>query len=508
MVDDKKKGRRSGLQRLATERGLPDRVSTILAAFGPPDGPGMAAAVDLESVEEEARVDADAVLAALDGEVDHDQAAMFARRAAQVFALLGRLAEAGSDEARVYRVGLARRLLEVCAAPGPRALRVRALADFYGSQAALLRHRARLAGTAVQKLEALVAAASWREVAPGVSHAHIASDCDLGPIHCNLLRVSGGQLRAVDARTETEAGRSLAELAAASGAIAAVSGGYFLYSEPDITPPSRRTDPVGLLVTDGRVVNPPAFRRATLSQDGAGRVVIDVVDLVGATLRWPGGAVEIVAHNDGDAVDQGAVSFNRAFGFGVEAEERPCFAVVGGTVVAGAPQIPLAGVVIVAPPGTPRPEVGTSVTCELAAPVDQAMAGGPMLFDAAGPRRDLFAEDFDATAPPVTFSQDETFDQNLLPRMGAGVTAEGAVVFAAVDGRNFDLAPGMRLRDLARLMRAAGCVRAMNLDGGSSKRMVIAGEVVDLPSTEVVSRPSEDAERVRPVHTAILVYAG
>ena len=37
----------------------------------------------------------------------------------------------------------------------------------------------------------------------------------------------------------------------------------------------------------------------------------------------------------------------------------------------------------------------------------------------------------------------------------------------------------------AELMRALGCVRAMNLDGGSSKRMVVNGHTVDLSTTEV-----------------------
>jgi len=46
----------------------------------------------------------------------------------------------------------------------------------------------------------------------------------------------------------------------------------------------------------------------------------------------------------------------------------------------------------------------------------------------------------------------------------------------------------------------------MNLDGGSSKRMWIDGEVVDIPSTEVVAGAADDL-RVRPVHTAILVFA-
>ena len=89
------------------------------------------------------------------------------------------------------------------------------------------------------------------------------------------------------------------------------------------------------------------------------------------------------------------------------------------------------------------------------------------------------AEDFQKSAPPVTFSQDETFDQNLLPRMAAGIDSQGTLFFAAIDGRNFHRAPGMTLEQTARWMQALGCITAMNLDGGSSKRMVVQNQVVD-----------------------------
>ncbi|MCP4692326.1 MAG: phosphodiester glycosidase family protein, partial [Desulfobacterales bacterium] len=107
-------------------------------------------------------------------------------------------------------------------------------------------------------------------------------------------------------------------------------------------------------------------------------------------------------------------------------------------------------------------------------------------------------------APPVTFSQDETNDQNLLARMAAGLDSAGRLIFAAVDGRNFERALGMSLGELARLLIALGCHTAMNLDGGSSKRMMVDGEVVDLPSTEVIADEAAPT-RIRPVHTAIFL---
>ncbi len=189
-------------------------------------------------------------------------------------------------------------------------------------------------------------------------------------------------------------------------------------------------------------------------------------------------------------------------------------AIVGHTITAvseDALPISLAGLVVHVPDGQP-PTPGTTVTWQLPplhdeSPIESAMAGGPMLLLDGKLCINRESEDFMATAPPVTFSQDETFDQNLLPRMACGVDEAGDIFFAAIDGRNFYKAPGMTLEQTASWMRALGCTRALNLDGGSSKRMVIDRRVVDSPSTEVVAGKS-DKKLIRPVHSAILIFPG
>jgi len=136
--------------------------------------------------------------------------------------------------------------------------------------------------------------------------------------------------------------------------------------------------------------------------------------------------------------------------------------------------------------------------------VTTGLSGGPRLLGGSD-ILELEAEGFTGSAPPITFSQDETFDQNLLPRLGVGLRPDGSVIVAAIDGRNVDRAVGMTLRQTGALLAALGCTEALNLDGGSSKRMVVDGEVVDLPSTEVVAGATGVA-RVRPVHTGVLVF--
>jgi hypothetical protein len=419
------------------------------------------------------------------GEIDRPQAEMFARR---FFAVYTILAELPAPEATYYRVGLVARMIEVLEASGPRALRVRALSDYYYSHSALLHH-----GGSDLALETLVDSATWRQIEGGLWHATVEGQTRVGPVHLNLLRLRGGHIRTVDCR-----GHEFVEFVERNGAAAAVSGGFFLYSEPDIAAPSERGDPVGLLV-DGQI-RPPVFRRAAVVQRASG-YSIERIGMMGVRIRIGDHWVEVVGVNDPARVGQGAVVFNRAWGSQVDAPH--VLEIVGDRARPGR-EIPMAGFCLSLT--EPIPAGLGKVAYQL--PDDEiraAMAGGPMLLGHSP--LDLELEEFVGTAPPVTFSQDETFDQNLLPRMGAGTTADGDLVFCAVDGRNFHRAPGMTLGMTARCLEAAGCVVGMNLDGGSSKRMVVQGEIVDLPSTEVLTGEEGDTP-VRPVRSGILLFPG
>ncbi|GMI29525.1 hypothetical protein TrCOL_g1082 [Triparma columacea] len=134
------------------------------------------------------------------------------------------------------------------------------------------------------------------------------------------------------------------------------------------------------------------------------------------------------------------------------------------------------------------------------------MQGGPIVLSAGVVNVNKSDEDFNGTAPPVTFSQDETFDSNLLPRMVAGVDKDDYVILAAVDGRDIER-PGMTLKMCGELMKCLGCVYALNLDGGSSKRMIVGGQVMDNTSTEVRGggESKDGGERVRGLKTAIVI---
>jgi len=413
-----------------------------------------------------------AVVQRLTGEVDGPQAELFARRVDSVRRLLDDL------DLSELRLALEARVVEMLHVPGPSALRVRAAADFYYSQAARIHYQQH---APVRSLNQVVAGARWRAVQRGrtseddLHHAVLEGSGPAGPLFINVLRGKRVRVQAVDLRGDP---RTFADAVSDRGAVAAVSGGFFLYSEPDIVPPLQRRHPVGLLRSAGVVVSPPGLRRSCLLMGDT--VDIARVGPVGWSVHLGAWSARIEACNDPSL--PGVTLFNRAFG---DTAPAPGLRIAGTAALGRSAQIDLLGGVVVFPEGN-APDLCGPVVWQPPAGFGfrDAMAGGPLLLGAP-PLLDLVHEDFAGSAPPVTFSKDETYDQNLLPRMAAGIDDRGRLVFAGIDGRNFTRAPGFTLAMTAELMRALGCVRAMNLDGGSSKRMVVNGHTVDLSTTEV-----------------------
>lgn len=281
-------------ERFARDQDLPDEHLAVLRCFagpeprgGPPPPPEEPWEGDFAALERlRLREPLAGIADHLDPEVDRAQAELFARR---LHAVDTAIAGLGDDVGRLLRVGLRQRARGIVAAPSGRATRIRALADFYFSYAGLHLHRR--SGTPGPAVETLATGVAWRPVAPGVEHARLAGGSDMGPLHVNLLRVDPPRVRleVEDCRASAARGESFASHVRARGAIAAVSGGFFLYSEPDIAPPSQRFDPVGLLMQDGRVLSPPAFERGSLLVGADGRVSIAAVGLRHAELALPDG---------------------------------------------------------------------------------------------------------------------------------------------------------------------------------------------------------------------------
>jgi len=485
----------------ARDEGVDARYVDALSAFaypnprgGPPPPPEPRWSEDFAALERALcstlLEDDDGGLAAnLADEVDAAQARMFSRRIA---AVERKLVALGDATGRVLRVGLRQRLVGILDAPRPRALRVRAVADFYYSFAGRWLN-ARVSKAPVPTIAEAVEQLEWLQPFEGGELALIDGVYEGGPVHANVLRIEPGAVRprVVDCRTSVDL--PFADYVESQGAVAAISGGFFLYSEPDIEQPSCRFDPVGLLVSAGEVLSPPVFSRGALVFDPQGRWAVQRVGPRGVVMSQ--GAMRAVL---ADVVTRAQSEVG---------PDEPSVAVAAGFVVAVGRRlsVPLNGCVL---PSTQPWRVGERVRFSMPdGAVHDGVAGGPLLLSEGAPCMDLRAEGFWGTAPPLTFSQDETGDRNTLPRLAAGIDALGRLVLVAIDGRNFERALGMTLGDVATLLQALGCRSATNLDGGSSKRMVVAGRTLDLASTEVEQgTPSRGPAggMVRPVHTAVM----
>ena len=79
------------------------------------------------------------------------------------------------------------------------------------------------------------------------------------------------------------------------------------------------------------------------------------------------------------------------------------------------------------------------------------------------------------------------------PRSAVGITATGKVVFMVLDGRQEPFSCGGSMIEIAQIMFEAGCVEAINLDGGGSSTFV-ARQPGD-EELSVMNRPSDGAAR-------------
>jgi hypothetical protein len=84
------------------------------------------------------------------------------------------------------------------------------------------------------------------------------------------------------------------------------------------------------------------------------------------------------------------------------------------------------------------------------------------------------------------------------PRTMFGIDRAGYAWLVTVDGRQPDSSAGMTMVELQRLAKRIGLTDALNLDGGGSTTMVIAGIVVNHPSDPTGARTVSDVLLVMP----------
>ncbi|MFW5981733.1 MAG: phosphodiester glycosidase family protein [Halanaerobiaceae bacterium] len=85
-------------------------------------------------------------------------------------------------------------------------------------------------------------------------------------------------------------------------------------------------------------------------------------------------------------------------------------------------------------------------------------------------------------------SKEEQFQADIAigraPRSAVGKTKDNKLVFFTVDGRQMEYSIGISLDELAKFMQEYGIISGMNLDGGSSARMIVRGFTMNRPSAD------------------------
>jgi hypothetical protein len=354
-----------------------------------------------------------------------------------------------------------------------------------------------------------------------------------GPWHVDVLTIDP---RAFRGRLESTYGPDLerrettSQLAALSGAGAAVNAGFFVL-DPAAGAPG---DPAGVGVYDGRLRSEPvAGRPALVVRDDArrtsivrlrwrgsvGGLTLDGLDRVPGLIRNCGGTGDSPTdrpRHDYTCTDADElIAFDAAYGpltpSGPGAEvvlDRggrviEVRSVRGGTVPAGGRTVQATGakadaLLAVARPGR-KLVVRATLVDQRGRPVATArdesiVNGGPELVRDGRLHATPAADGMVRPGDP-SFYYGWVHKRN--PRTIAGVDAKGRTVLITADGRS-TASLGLGIAEAAAVAKALGLRDALNLDGGGSTTMVVGGAVINVPSDATGERPVGDALVVVP----------
>ena len=358
------------------------------------------------------------------------------------------------------------------------------------------------------------------------------SEDDRGPWKLQVLTIDpkefqGGLASSFGSNLEDR--ETTSQLSTASGALAAVNGGFFTM-DPAAGAPG---DPAGATVHDGKVLSEPVGDRPSLVLDknrttiqrlrwhgtvtapGSAELPLDGIDRVPGLIRNCGGTddtpTNLPLHDftctDADEI----VAFTPEFG--PTTPSGPGLEVVldaHGTVTAvnhtrgtavpaggntlqaiGADVDKLAALAVLGK----KLKVDTELLAEngktlTTTPSTDVVNGGPMLLQNGQLDVTAKRDGMVRTNDSNSFFYGWVHKRN--PRTFAGVDAQGRTLLVTADGRQ-TTSLGLSLNEEAHVAKSLGMVTAMNLDGGGSTTMVQGNQITNSPSDATGERPVGDA---------------
>lgn len=333
-----------------------------------------------------------------------------------------------------------------------------------------------------------------RTVTRGVTHTYMERLTEGGWQKINVLKAdltdSNVDVKVLYSSKGISYRSTLSSLAKESGAVAAVNADFF-----DMTTPAGRTSPLGLTVSEGRVVSSPSHDPALATLASVeGKWLADYFSMNLFIEAGNGNRAQIL-HINKFHPPASIVMFTPDWGAATPAPDGSCEMVVIDGVVAsitenaGNTPIPENGYVLRVDPKinnffAENFIVGDTASISLEilpyGSIDEAVGGGTVLC------RD---------GKVFKFTSDIAGRH---PRTAAGVSEDGKTLFlVTAEGREANT-PGMTQAELAELMLSLGAYNAINFDGGGSTEMVARS---DTGNIEIVNTPSEGTER--PISTAL-----
>jgi len=299
------------------------------------------------------------------------------------------------------------------------------------------------------------------------------------------LRPALSQDRVFGPEAVDQGRQTVVDMIAASSAVAGINADFF----------PANGDPLGAMVVDGRLLSSAAKTRSVVAWGPAG-FRFGYLQFAGAITWGEGEPVSIYGVNEECGANMAVLNTSAAT-FSVSRE--PALHVLIELEAEFTPNGEWQGVfvrffseintleipdghVALAVRGVPTERIlelreGDEVTISLQHKgidwegVTHVAAGGPLLVK--GSQKFIpFAEE--------GFNQ--RFAENRHPRSALGVSPAGDVWLVAVDGRQ-SMSDGATLDELAQVMIDLGCTDAINLDGGGSTTLAVAGLVLNRPST-------------------------
>lgn len=268
---------------------------------------------------------------------------------------------------------------------------------------------------------------------------------------------------------------SVARIASAEGAVAAVNGGFFC---------PQAGAPLGMLVIDGEWIRFPLPQRPVLAVMKDGRSDIARVEVEGRVSFSGIGFLFVTGLNENETRPDGLVVFTRRFGgrlSGVVGRTRLVISGRGRVIFketdGGDVPIPADGMVLSGTGAKAEALAKVPLGCEVKLTfctrtewpdLLHALGGGPLLVACGQVVLDPAREGFRADVAAGRHA-----------RTAIGIKPDGRVVIVVAEGGRGGRGPGLTLTELAKLMLHLGCKAAMNLDGGGSTTLVVQGQVVN-----------------------------